>query len=222
MVNRNIDRMFDRIVAEERNPGVMIDLCTHPHPVATLLVGDDILEASDHYKFAMHSRIMRLVNMQPGRETLVWVDRSFAFYTKPTTSGSRRALAIEMTMPITENKMCDCGCEKRDKECLTFRKELKMWLVFDFVLKPETPLTIYLWAFEQVTRDVKLSREDAHALTEALERADEMYNMGGSGLGALCPPWFWLITCAPIQALVARQFPAGTTAPAEHHSISDS
>lgn len=125
-----IDAMFDSIVTEERKIGLTIDLHSSERPSITPINGR-LLDASCEYKAAMQRRLARLLNNCPGRESLHWESESFAMNLRFLVTGEKCVRYISMHVPITEGELCDCGCGKKDHECVRFRKELRMVFVFD-------------------------------------------------------------------------------------------
>jgi hypothetical protein len=124
------DAMFDHIVIEERKIGLTIDLSSSKRPTI-LPINGSLLEASHEYKAAMQRRLARLLNNRPSKERLHWDSESFAMNLRTTETGSKNVRYIAMYVPITEGELCDCGCGKRDHECVRFRKELSMVFIFD-------------------------------------------------------------------------------------------
>ena len=124
------DAIFDHIVIEERKIGLTIDLCSSKRPTI-LPINGSLLEASHEYKAAMQRRLARLLNNRPGKEWLHWESESFAMNLRTTETGAKNVRYIAMYVPITEGELCDCGCGKRDHECVKFRKELSMVFIFD-------------------------------------------------------------------------------------------
>jgi hypothetical protein len=129
-INSN-DAMFDDIVTQERKIGFSINLCSLENPTVKPVNGM-LLQDSEEYKTAMDRRIARLLTNLPGKERLLWESESFAINMQTTETGTKSVRYIAMYVPITEDKLCDCGCGKKDYECLRFRKELSMVFIFDF------------------------------------------------------------------------------------------
>lgn len=124
------DAMFDHIVIEERKIGLTIDLYSSKRPTI-LPINRNLLEASGEYKAAMQRRLARLLNNHPSKERLHWESESFAMNLRATEIGTKNVRYIAMYVPVTEGELCDCGCGKRDYECVRFRKELSVAFVFD-------------------------------------------------------------------------------------------
>jgi hypothetical protein len=126
----SVDAMFDSIVMQERKTGVAIYLHNSENLSITPINGR-LLDASDEYKAAMQRRLARLLNNRPGKERLHWESESFAMNLRSLVTGQKCVRYIPMHTPITEGELCDCGCGKKDHECVRFRKVLSMVFVFD-------------------------------------------------------------------------------------------
>jgi len=92
-----VDVLFDGIVAEERNIGLMIDLCSFDHPI----VNGNLYDGSDGYDAAMHRRLVKLLNNGQSGEKIHWESESFAMYTCRAPCGAKNVRCITMHVPIT-------------------------------------------------------------------------------------------------------------------------
>jgi hypothetical protein len=127
-----VDALFDGIVAEERNIGLMIDVCSFDHPTVRRMVNGNLYDGSDGYNAAMHRRLTKLLNNGQSGEKLHWESESFAMYTCRAPCGAKNVRCITMHVPITADSRCDYGCEEKDYECAMHAKELSVVFIFDF------------------------------------------------------------------------------------------
>lgn len=163
------DAMFDGIVTHERKIGLMIDLGSFEDPRIKPIVGSTILHGSDEYSTAMERRLARLLNNHPGKERLHWESGSLAMGLRTTETGTKNVRYVDISVPITEDQACDCGCGEPDYECLMSRKSLNVIYVFD--LEPTTLTQQNSYHSEErlgrVILNHELSSEDAFACLRA-------------------------------------------------------
>ncbi|KAM0710787.1 hypothetical protein Q7P35_001525 [Cladosporium inversicolor] len=163
------DAMFDGIVTQERKIGLMIDLGSFEDPRIKPIVGSTILHGSDEYSTAMERRLSRILNNHPGKERLHWESGSLAMGLRTTETGTKNVRYVEMSVPITGDQTCDCGCGEPDYECLTCRKTLSVLYVFD--LEPTALAQQSSYRSEErrgrVILNHELSSEDAFACLRA-------------------------------------------------------
>lgn len=163
------DAMFDGIVTQERNIGLMIDLCSFEEPRIKPIVSSTILHDSNEYSTAMERRLTRLLNNHSDKERLHWESESFHMGFRTTETGTKNVCYVDMRVPITEDQTCDCGRNEPDHECLMLRKELSVLFIFD--LEPTDSANKNAYRSEQrrdrMILDHELSSEDGFAWLRA-------------------------------------------------------
>ena len=177
----SVDGLFDGIVEQERQIGIMVDLCSFDQIMVKPLVNGKFYEASDEYDAAMYRRFARLLNNEPSRDRLHWHSENFSMFTRRTSIGTKSVRCMVIIIPITAAATCDCGCGERDFECVMYRKELTVVCIFDLTPRDE-PLEPPARADVHHSRQARgrsilnhnVTNDDSYAMIRARWRAEEV------------------------------------------------